>query len=592
MNDAVQQIKERLNILDVVAPYVELHKAGRHFKGKSPFSNEKTPSFYVSPERGLFYCFSTNRGGDMFTFIETIEGVDFKEALRILATKANVELRPEPPHKRNERERLYSALSDAAAFYHEHLLKNDEAKAYLKARGVADATVARWQIGLAPGPRFGGGWRILKEHLANHGYTNEEMKKTGLIKDGNDSKEPFDVFRDRIVFPLFDSAGRIVAFSGRIIVADENAPKYVNSPETELYKKSELLFGYDKAKHELRGLGFWLIVEGQFDVVLCHQAGYKNAVAVSGTALSLTHVQLLERFSSRVVLALDSDRAGVSAVKRAAELMVRRGFDVKVAALPTGADPADLVKADVAEFKKTIGASAPVVDFLLALTGRTARDERAFKLSVREEVLPYVALFPNRIEREHFVGVIAAALGVAKEAVRFELERMEREVTRTKMTPGAEEIKESESAAPRRWQEDRENELLAYLLAATEQLSPSERGAALLSALGEIFAALPTELANALSVGERARAMFALEEEMSRTPEKYLVDDIVHKLNHLRELRLRRAMNEARERLRAFEATGDTGEMEAVMMELSALEGKRKSPPYSEALFAPPTSGN
>ncbi|MEZ4195192.1 MAG: CHC2 zinc finger domain-containing protein [Candidatus Paceibacterota bacterium] len=214
MSDAVQQIKDRLNIIDVVTPYVELHKAGRHFKGKSPFANEKTPSFYVSPERGMYYCFSTSQGGDIFTFIQTMEGVDFKGALKILAEKAKVELVPVSPEKQNEKDRLYSVLEEATHFYQTKLKADKGATEYLKKRGVSEESVASWRIGFAPGPPEAG-WRETKLHLTGKGFTSTELAKAGLIKGSEAGKEPYDVFRNRVMFPLFDQGGRVVAFSGR-----------------------------------------------------------------------------------------------------------------------------------------------------------------------------------------------------------------------------------------------------------------------------------------------------------------------------------------------------------------------------------------
>lgn len=428
MSDVVQQIKDKLNIVDIISPYVELHKAGKNFKGKSPFSAEKTPSFYVSPDRGMYYCFSTSQGGDMFNFVQIMEGVEFKEALKILAAKAGVELVPEDPKKKSERDRLYLALEAATVFYQERLETESEAKGYLQQRGVKLETVAKWRIGFAPGPPDYG-WREVKEQLTKIGYTNDELLKAGLIKTTDGGKEPFDVFRDRIMFPLFESSGKVVAFSGRILHPDDKSPKYVNSPETALYKKSELLFGYDKAKQGIRTFDFSLIVEGQFDVVMCHQTGYTNTVAVSGTALTVAHVQLLERLSDRVVLALDADKAGIAAMKRAADLMLRRGIDVKIAEMPMGQDPADMVKADVSQFKKVVGHSVHVIEFLIHVLKNQYADERTLKLKAREEVLPFVLLLPNRIDQDHFVSVIAKAIGSSVDAIRFELEKLREDYT-------------------------------------------------------------------------------------------------------------------------------------------------------------------
>jgi DNA primase len=421
--DVVQQIKDRLNIADVVSAYVELHKAGRHFKGKSPFTTEKTPSFYVSPDRGMYYCFSTSQGGDMFTFVETMEGVDFKGALKILAEKANVELVPVSPQKKNERDRLYQVMEEATNFYVSRLQNAEVAKKYLSERGVNETSLEAWRIGFAPGPPDNG-WREVKDYLLMKGYTESELIKAGLVKESSKGKETYDVFRNRIMFPLFDQGGRVVGFSGRTLEVGPEIPKYVNSPETELYKKSELLYGYDKAKKGIRNLDFSMIVEGQFDVVMSHQSGYINTVAVSGTALTPLHVQLLERISNRVVLALDSDKAGLAAVKRAADLMLRRGFDVKVAMMPKGKDPADMVLKDVREFKQAIGHSMHVIEFLLKHLVEQNLEERTFKLRAREEIIPYILLLPNRIDQDHFETKLAETLKTTKEAIHYEVERI------------------------------------------------------------------------------------------------------------------------------------------------------------------------
>ena len=265
---------------------------------------------------------------------------------------------------------------------------------------------------------------MVKEHLEGKGYTKDELFKVGLIKGVEGGKEPFDVFRDRIVFPLNDQNGKVSGFSGRILSKDTEAPKYVNSPETELYKKSELLYGYDKAKHGIRQFNFSLIVEGQFDVVMAHQAGYSNTVAVSGTALTLHHVQLLERLSDRVVLALDADRAGIAAMKRAAELMLKRGVDVKVAEMPMGKDPADIIQKDPAEFKQIVGKSVHVIEFLLGVTRREFEDERSFRLATQKEVYPYVLLIESRVDQYSFAQIISEKTKVPVDVVWHEIEQL------------------------------------------------------------------------------------------------------------------------------------------------------------------------
>jgi DNA primase len=419
MATPVEQIKERLNILDIIGGYVELKRAGKSYKGKSPFTNEKTPSFYVSPERGMYYCFSSQQGGDIFTFIEKMEGVDFKGALKILAERANVELVPEDPKKRDARETQYALLEEAAKYFFKNRDEAPGINEYLEKRGVKVTTIHSWRIGYAKDE-----WRALKGHLKEKGFKDEEMLKAGLIKTAEGGKEPYDVFRDRIMFPIMDPSGRVVAFSGRAMKSDEKVPKYVNSPETELFQKSEILYGYDKAKQGIRHYNFSLIVEGQFDLVLSHQSGYTNTVAVSGTALTKHHIGLLSRISQNAVLALDADRAGISAVKRSASPMLEAGMDVKVAEFPEGEDPADVVRKDPKELKHIVGKAMHVVEFLLRSLKKHTKDERTYKLRVREEILPLLTTIDNRIDREHFEGVIAEYIGATKEGIHFEVERI------------------------------------------------------------------------------------------------------------------------------------------------------------------------
>ncbi len=415
----VELIKERLSILDVVGQYVELQRAGKSFKGKSPFTNEKTPSFFVSPDRGMYYCFSSQKGGDMFTFIEEMEGVDFKGALKILAEKANVELVAEDPQKRDERETQYALLEEATQYFFKSRDEFEHVNTYIANRGVTGTTIHAWRIGYARDE-----WRSLKAYLAGKGFTEAHMLAAGLIKKTDPNKESYDVFRDRIMFPIADASGRVVAFSGRTLKNEAGIPKYVNSPETDLFKKSEILYGYDKAKHGIRHYDFSLVVEGQFDLVLAHQAGYGNTVAVSGTALTAHHLMLLERLSNRIVLALDSDRAGIAAVKRSSGLMLEHGMDVKVARMEGGKDPADIIKENPQNFKHFVGKAVHVIDFLLAVLGESSKDERTYKLRAREEILPLLAPMPNRIDREHFEGVVAQAVGTTKDAIHYEVERI------------------------------------------------------------------------------------------------------------------------------------------------------------------------
>lgn len=472
MKDAVEEIKERLSILDVVAGYVELQKSGRQYKGKSPFTNERTPSFFVSPDRGMYYCFSSHQGGDMFTFVQAMEGVDFKGALKILAEKAHVSLAHESSTERSKRDHLYALLDTAAEFFTNALHTDHTAQQYVQTRGVRAGTIATWRIGYAPGPPHHG-WRELREHLRAAGYTDEQMLQVGVVKPGSDGKPPYDLFRDRIVFPITDASGRVIGFSGRSLHENERAPKYVNSPDTPLFHKSAALFGLSHAKQGIRSLDCALVVEGQFDVVLAHQAGYRNAVAVSGTALTDTHVAALQRYSNRVVLALDADAGGVRAVQRAAAIMFARGMEVKVAQLPTGSDPADLILREGEEFKECVRSAVTAVEFLLAVIRERAADQRGFMLHARDEVLPLIAAMTSEVEREYFLKVVADALRLPVDAVRNDYlsfnRQKEKDIPQEVETPSA-----ARTTAPSPQGVPRHERLLQYCVALCDVVDSVE----------------------------------------------------------------------------------------------------------------------
>ncbi len=566
-HDAVQEIKERLSIVDIVSAYVQLTPAGKSLKGKSPFTQEKTPSFFVSPEREMYYCFSSGKGGDMFTFIEEMEGVDFKGALKILAEKAGVSLVAEDPKKRNEKDKLYEVLEAATKFFETKRHSYSPAIDYLKKRGLTESTIDKWRIGYAPGPPESG-WRELKVHLEGKGYDTATQKKAGLVKGEETGKEPYDVFRDRVMFPLFDASGRVVAFSGRLLSKDSEAPKYVNSPETELYNKSELLFGYDRAKEGIRKLGFSLVVEGQFDVVMSHQAGYHNTVAVSGTALTPHHVGLLGRLSNRVVLALDSDRAGLAAVKRAADLMLPLGMDVKVAALPEGSDPADLVHKDPALFKKAIGQAKHVIEFLLDVLKASIKDDRSYKLRVREEVLPTVYKIPSTIDREHFVGVIAERLGATVDAVRIELERIsERD---KHIVNQDQKITEVSPARKKDSSLSRQESLKAYLVAVSE-VADGSIASNLKERLEKFTDRTITELLSDIDVTERSRLQFMVEESMETMSKHQFCDELAVKLSEFARLLITVRIAEYQEALKLAEYEEDEERVLQLLTEISFL---------------------
>jgi DNA primase len=441
MSDTVQQIKERLSIVDVVSPYVKLTKAGKYWKGLSPFNKEKTPSFYVSPDRGLYHCFSSGKGGDMFTFVEEMERVDFKGALKILAEKAGVAISYEAPGARDRKEELYAAMEAARAYFVNELGSRADAREYLVGRSITAATIEEWSLGYAPKS-----WQSLHEALSKKGISDGILDEAGLIKQAEASSgerlessesDPkrqtlnprrYDRFRGRIMFPIRDASGRTIAFTGRIFEDDPEHPqaKYLNSPETPLFEKSKILYGIDVAKGGIRSLNFAILVEGQFDLLMAHQAGYVNTLALSGTAFTEDHAKLIQRHTENLVIAFDGDRAGVAAAGRAASIALSAGLNVKVAAMPPGEDPADLIKRDVSIWKHSVREATHVIDFYLAYIRDSGYDQRRMRLEASRTVLPYLAAVRNEIDRAHFVQRVAEAIGIPEDAVRGELKKVNR----------------------------------------------------------------------------------------------------------------------------------------------------------------------
>jgi len=423
MGSPVEEIKSRLGVEEVVGSYLKLERAGANLKAKCPFHHEKTASFFVSPARGSFYCFGCGAKGDIFSFVEQMEGVDFKGALRVLAERAGVHLSRFRKEESDSRDRLFAVLEEATQFFEKELGARADARTYLASRGLLPKTSEVWRVGFAPDE-----WRALRARLSAKGFSDTEMLRAGLIKQSVERKgEPYDVFRNRIMFPIFDSAGRVIAFSGRIFgKEDENTPKYLNTPETELWRKSSALYGIHLAKHKIRERGFALLVEGQMDLLMCHQVGFENAVAASGTALTPEHLDILCRFSENILLAYDADAAGEKAALRAVSAALQKGMAVKIAALSDkGKDPADIIAKSPAEFADGLKNSTHFVKFLLeraAARGETVRERSRL---VRAEVLPFVRDVKSAIERAEFVKDIAARLEVREDAVWEDLEKIE-----------------------------------------------------------------------------------------------------------------------------------------------------------------------
>lgn len=427
MSSNVEQIKSRLSITDLVSSYIKIYKAGANFKAVCPFHNEKTPSFFISPARESWHCFGCNRGGDIFSFVMEIEGVDFIEALKILALRAGVELKNENPQNKNEKERLLKIIESSVSFYQSELRKNNEAYSYLKERGLNDDSIRNFRIGFAKKE-----WRGLYDILKSKGFSDTEMEKAGMVIKS--PKGFYDRFRSRIMFPIFNQAGQPVGFSGRIF-GDESQQamgKYINSPQTLLYDKSKILYGFDRAKNAIRQTNTCVLVEGQMDLIMSHQTTIANAVAVSGTALSEEHLKIIKRLADNIILSFDADEAGLAASERAVGMALSIGFDVKIAAIRGEAkDPADMIKKDPELWEESVASAKPFITFYLDTIISKFKDIKDARKEVEKKIIPLLAKIKSEIERSHFVLETAKAVRLQEEPIWLELKKLSKNTVKS-----------------------------------------------------------------------------------------------------------------------------------------------------------------
>ncbi len=416
------QVKENLSIIDVVSTYVRLEKSGAQFRARCPFHNERTPSFYVSPERKSYHCFGCQAHGDIFTFVEKIENIPFIDALKILADRAGVSLRDA---KQNEAEsRLVSLLKDATLHFENNFKQSAEAKEYIFGRGLTDETIATFHVGYAKNE-----WRDLFIFLSGKGYSPEEMILAGVVIEAKDdsgkTKGFYDRFRGRVMFPIRNISGATVGYSGRILpsLATDSQGKYVNTPETPLYHKSKVLFGYDTGRKKMNETKEVVVVEGQMDLCMSYQAGVHNTVAVSGTAFTDEHIHMIKRFCDKVILSFDTDSAGQSALKKTGLLCLLGGLDVYVVGDIGTKDPADLIKDDPALWVKALSKKKHVIEFLTDMVLALPIDERAKGQKVVSEVLPFIRALTSPVDRAHFLRTLSEKTSISQDILTEELGR-------------------------------------------------------------------------------------------------------------------------------------------------------------------------
>ncbi|PIS43000.1 MAG: DNA primase [Candidatus Kerfeldbacteria bacterium CG08_land_8_20_14_0_20_40_16] len=465
LSSPIDEIKERLDIAEVLQEYIQLRKSGANFKALCPFHNEKTPSFMVSPEKQIWHCFGCSEGGDIFGFVMKIEGVEFPEALRILAKKAGVELRREDPTLQNKKTRLLDICKLTAAYYHKVLLESPKAefvREYLKSRQIDSDTTEQFKLGYSPDS-----WDLLFEFLKKKGYSEEEIFLAGLTVKKEKGTGYYDRFRNRLMFPINDIHGNAVGFGGRTLKKDEQGAKYINSPETLVYNKSHILYGLDQAKSSIRKEDAVIVVEGYTDCISAHQAGIRNVVASSGTALTEGHLKLIKRYTSNIIVAFDRDVAGAEAAKRGIEVALTQEMNIRVLELLSGKDPDEAIKENKDDFLKAVKEAKPYLQYYFDDTFKNFNLSRVEdKKRAAAVLLPIIAKIANGIEQSHWLKELAKKIDVSEEILR---ERIKKTV-KSRRTPVKEVAEENLIKPIDRFIKVGE-ELLSLLLCYPEQIS-------------------------------------------------------------------------------------------------------------------------
>lgn len=406
----LEELRAQLDIADVISDYLELKRAGQNYKGICPFHSEKTPSFIVSPDKQIFHCFGCNAGGDIIAFVMKYENLSFHESLKLLAKKAGIDLKEYRFDRSTEdlRGNLIEIHKEALKVFAENLKKSKHAFEYIKNRGVTEETIRIFSLGYALKD-----WHCLCRQLKTKGFPEPVIVKSGIAASGE--KGLYDIFRDRIIFPICDAQGDIIAFGGRVM--DDSQPKYLNSPDTAIFRKGDTLYGLNLAKDGIRKKGNALIVEGYLDVMACHQYGFPNTVAPLGTALTSGHLQRLKRFTKRAVLVFDGDEAGKAAARRSLPILFGQGFDVRILVLPEKEDPDSFLKEHGgAKFGSLLTKARTAMDFILSST-------RSGKTETIHEGIEIISAANDIIMKEELIRDLAEKAGLRETVIREEIKK-------------------------------------------------------------------------------------------------------------------------------------------------------------------------
>jgi len=441
--DTIEEIRNRLDIVDVISDFVSLKKAGQNYKALSPFANEKTPSFFVVPAKGIFKDFSSGKGGDAITFVMEHEKMSYSESLRYLAKKYGVEIKEdrqsdESKAALSEREGLYILMNFAKDYYQTQLLTNEEGMSiglsYFRERGFNDRTINKFELGYALN-----GWENFSEEAIAKGYNKELLEKTGLIvkkEEGTEKERSYDRFRGRVIFPVHNISGKVIAFGARMLGKEKNQPKYINSPETEIYHKSDVLYGLYQAKNAIRQQDVCYLVEGYTDVISLHQADVENVVSSSGTALTESQIKLIRRFTENITVLFDGDTAGIKAALRGIDMILKGGLNVRVVLFPDGEDPDSYSrKVGTTEFQKfLIDHTQDFVSFKAGLFASQAAGDPIKKAESIKEIVTSIAQIPDPVKRSVYIQETSSLLKIPEEVLLSELNKIliqERRKTQT-----------------------------------------------------------------------------------------------------------------------------------------------------------------
>jgi DNA primase len=430
--DTIEEIRNRVDIVDVIGDFLSLKKSGQNYKALSPFANEKTPSFFVVPGKGIFKDFSSGKGGDAFTFVMEHEGMTYVEAIRYLAKKYGVEIEEDKPSddfkaQQSEREGLYILMNFAKEFYKDKLLHSEEGNSiglsYFRERGFNDRTIQKFELGYALE-----GWDNLSKEAVQKGYNKELLEKTGLVvkkEDGADNHRTYDRFRGRVIFPVHNLSGKVIAFGARMLGKDKNQPKYINSPETEIYHKSNVLYGLYQAKNAIRQFDTCYLVEGYTDVISLHQADVENVVASSGTALTEEQIKLIRRFTDNVTVLFDGDAAGIKAALRGIDMILQGGMNVRVILFPDGEDPDSYSrKVGTTAFQQFLKDNTKdFVSFKIELNSKDALKDPLKKVDALREIVETLSLLPDEIRRAPYYRQVKGLLGIDEASIIHEINK-------------------------------------------------------------------------------------------------------------------------------------------------------------------------